>query len=184
MTDLTKPRTLEDFIVFTQQPENANRLFEFIHGEIIEVSPRRTWNSYISHLLVIAVHAFCQTHNLPYYSSGGDGAYNIGGNTVAPDFAYKRTPTSKEYPDPVPPLLAVEIVSPTDKAAEVQRKRRIYVQAGILYWEMYPELESIEVYPPGQPVKTLGIDDTLEGGDVLPGFTLAVKDIFPQDESE
>jgi hypothetical protein len=34
------------------------------------------------------------------------------------------------------------------------------------------------VYAPGQPVKTFGIDDTLDGGDVLPGFALAVREIF------
>src|SRR5687768_16934977 len=35
---------------------------------------------------------------------------------------------------------------------------------------------------PGKPVMALGIDDVLDGGKVLPGFKLAVKDIFPSDE--
>jgi Uma2 family endonuclease len=41
-----------------------------------------------------------------------------------------------------------------------------------------PEVKEIEVYIPGQPLKTYHLDETLDGGDVLPGFTLAVKDIF------
>jgi hypothetical protein len=43
---------------------------------------------------------------------------------------------------------------------------------------MYPQLEKIDVYTPDKPVRTVGIDGTLDGGDVLPGFTLAAKDIF------
>jgi hypothetical protein len=50
----------------------------------------------------------------------------------------------------------------------------------MLYWEMYPLDTSIDVYAPGQPLRTFGIDDTLEVGDLIPGFTLPVKDIFRQ----
>lgn len=118
------------------------------------------------------------------HTSGGDGAYNINGNVVAPDVAYKRTPTSKEYPDPIPPEFVVEIISPTDKAADIRAKRRIYTQARILYWEVYPDAQSIDVYKPGLPVQTFGINEMLDGSDVLPGFTIAVRDIFPADEAE
>lgn len=184
MTDAIKAYTLEDFIEFIHQPENADQLFEFIDGEIIAVSPGRTWNSSIADLIVVTVHLFCREHSLTCYTTSGDGAFVINGQTVAPDFAYKPTPTSKEYPDPVPPLLVVEIVSPTDRPIDIQKKRRIYVQAGILYWELYPDGEIIDIHPPGQPVKMLDINGILDGGDVLPGFTLAVRDIFPKDESE
>jgi len=173
-----KPMTIDDFERFIARPENADRLFELINGEIIEVSPGRTSNSSLEHTLAFAVRLFCKQHELIGYTSGGDGAYSVQGNIVAPDFAYKRTPMSDLYPDPDPPLWAVEIISPTDKAKAIREKRNIYVEAAILYWEMYPESRSIDVYPPGQPMKTMKIDDVLDGGDVLPGFKLAVKDIF------
>jgi Uma2 family endonuclease len=184
MTDAIQSLTLDEFIAFTQQPENEDRLFEFIEGEVHEVSPGRTYNSEIGDLIVFEVRLFCRTHNLPCHTSSKDGAYDINGEVVAPDFAYKTTPTSKEYPDPAPPLLAVEIISPTDKAQDIRRKRQVYIQAGILYWEMYPNSESIDVYPPGQPMKTLGIDDVLDGGDVLPGFSIAVRDLFPKEDED
>ena len=56
-----------------------------------------------------------------------------------------------------------------------------YLLAGTLLWYVYPDEQRIKVYEPGQPAKTLGIDDVLDGGKVLPGFNLAVKDIFLTD---
>jgi Uma2 family endonuclease len=173
-----KSLTMEDFKAFIARSENADRLFEFINGKIIEVSPGRTINSWYREIITVAVHLFCRENNLPCFTSAGDGAYDIQGHTVAPDFAYKRTPMSDEYPDPVAPLWAVEVVSPTDKAPAIRAKRRIYQQAGILLWEMYPDERSIDVYPPGKPMRTLGVSDTLDGGDVLPGFTLPVRNLF------
>ena len=110
--------------------------------------------------------------------SGADGTYAILDDVVAPDFAYKQTPLSKDYPDPVPPLFVVEVVSPTDKPKSIREKRNLYRRAGILQWEIYEDSQSIDVYQPGKEARTLSMDDTLDGGDVLPGFTLAVKEVF------
>ena len=174
----SKLYTMEEFKEFVSRPENADRLFELINGAIIEVSPGRTRNSGFGILVSASVLNFCRAHNIPCYISGADGAYDINGNTVAPDFAYKRTPLSDDYPDPAPPLWVLEVVSPTDKAPDIRDKREIYEQAGILLWEMYPKRQSIDVYAPGQKKRTFRIDDTLDGGDVLPGFRLAVRELF------
>jgi len=170
--------TLDEFERFIAQPENEDRLFELLDGEIVEVSPGRTRNSEYRDLIAVAVHIFCRAHNLPCHTSGGDGAYAIQGHVLAPDFAYKPTPMSNEYPDPVPPLWVVEVISPTDKASDIRKKRRIYRQAGILLWEMYPQEIQIDVYAPGKPVAEFGIDDVLSVGDILLGFTLPVRDLF------
>lgn len=177
-------RDLDRFAEFIARPENQGRLFEFINGEFIEVSPGRTSNSGYPHLISFAVRLFCRGNRIPCYISGEAGAYRIGENTVVPDFAYKRTPLSDDYPDPVAPLWVVEVVSPTDRPDEVRAKRNIYIEAGILYWEMYPTSQSIDVYEPGKPPRAFGIDDTLDGGDVLPGFTLPMREIFSSGESE
>lgn len=174
----TRPMTIGEFRDFVEQPENTNRTFELINGEIKEVSPSRTRNSEFLMLITIAVGIFCRERKLPCHISGADGAYNIDGHVVAPDFAYKPTPMSDEYPDPEPPLWVVEVISPTDNAPDIRAKRQIYIQAGILYWEMYPQSESIDVYAPGQPPRTINIDEILDGGDVLPGFTLSMHELF------
>jgi Uma2 family endonuclease len=116
----SKVYTMEEFKEFVSRPENADRLFELINGEIIELTPGRTRNSGFGILVAAAVLTFCRQHKLPCYISGADGAYDINGNTVAPDFAYKRTPLSDDYPDPNPPLWVLEVVSPTDKAPDLR----------------------------------------------------------------
>jgi Uma2 family endonuclease len=179
-SERTKPITLEAFREYVERPENSAGMFELINGEIIHVSPSRTRNSEFPMRLALVVGIFCREHNLPCHISGADGAYIIDGNVVVPDFAYKPTPMSDEYPDPEPPLWVVEVISPTDKAPDIRAKRQIYIQAGILYWELYPQSPSIDVYAPGQPTRTIELDETLDGGDVLPGFKVPVRELFAE----
>jgi Uma2 family endonuclease len=173
--------TIDEFIEFVFRHENQDRIFELVNGEIIEKMPGRTSNSGIPMILAGSVYTFCREHNLPFYSSGADGAYHILGHVLAPDFAYKNTPLSDDYPDPVPPLWVVEVISPTEKPDDIRAKRLIYIAAEILYWEVYPKSQSIDIYTPGQPVRTVDIGGILDVGSVLPDFTLPVKDIFPQE---
>jgi Uma2 family endonuclease len=169
----------DDFIEFVFRPENEARIFELINGEIVEKTPGRTRNSGIPMIIAGHVYAFCREHNLPFYTSGTDGAYRILEQVLALDFAYKRSPLSDDYPDTVPPVWVVEVISPTEKPDDIRAKRLIYITAKILYWEIYPKSQSVDIYAPGQPMKTVALDGTLDGGDVLPGFTLSMKDLFP-----
>ena len=177
---LSQPRvwTIEDFQEFVARPENRDRLFELINGETVEKTPGRTSNSELSYNLAFVVKAFCKEDHLPCHISGGDAAYDIHGHVVASDFAFKTTPMSDDYPDPEPPLWAVEIISPTEKPDDIRAKRLIYIAAKILYWEFYPKSQSVDVYAPAQPLRTVGIDGTLDGGAVLPGFKVTVKALF------
>ena len=154
---------------------------ELINGEIIEKKSYSTRNSEFALILASLVRPFCRANGLPCPISGEAGTYDIQGSVVAPDFAYKRTPMSSEYPDPVAPEWAIEVISPTDKAPDIRKKRQIYIRAGILYWQMYPESESIDVYTLGQPVETVEIDGLLEVGDLIPGFKVTAQEIFAED---
>jgi Uma2 family endonuclease len=176
----TKPATFQEFEAFIQQPENADKLFELIHGEIGEVSPGRTYYSGIGIIVATAVRSYCREHELPCYISGEAGAYYIDGHVVVPVFAYKQTPLSEEYPDPAPPLWVVEVISPTDKANDVRNKRQIYLDAGILYWETYPKSQRVDVYAPNLAMQTVGVDGILTGGNVLPGFSLSVRELLSE----
>lgn len=170
--------TIEEFLEFVYRPENADREFEFINGEIIEKMGGRASNSAIAAWIAFYIRLFCRERTIPCYLSGEHGSYRVMSHIFEPDVAYRTTPFTGDYPEPEPPLWVVEVVSPTDKPHEIRAKRMIYLSTGILYWELYPEDKSVDVYAPGQPPKTLGMNDTLDGGDVLPGFILAVKDIF------
>src|SRR5215475_7430252 len=96
MVSNIKPMTIDEFKRFIAQPENAHRLFELINGKLVEVSPGRTNNSALEHILSFAVRLFCREQDIPCYISGGDGAFAVQGHVVAPDFAYKHTPMSDE----------------------------------------------------------------------------------------
>jgi Uma2 family endonuclease len=170
--------TMDDFLEFVARPENANREFELINGEIIEVMPSRTYISGFSIHIATKVEVYCEAHNVPCFISGEAGAYLILDNILVPDFAYKRTPLGKDYPDPDPPLWVVEVLSPTDEPGHVEKKWKIYRQAGILLWELDPEKQRIDVYAAAQEKRTFGFDDTLDGGEVLPGVTLTVRALF------
>jgi Uma2 family endonuclease len=172
--------TLDEFVKYALLPENANRRLEFIDGEIVDMAPSRTRNSEIGDILVFEVRLFCREHSIPCHTTSGDGAYDVQGNTVAPDFAYKPTPMSDDYPDPDPPLWAVEVISPNDEAADIRAKRQIYQEGGVLLWEIYPKIQSIDVYASGKPPRTVGIDGTLDGDNVLPEFTLPVRTLFAE----
>ena len=66
-------------------------------------------------------------------------------------------------------------------AREMQIKLGEYAAAGVkLVWYVDPDAKTVTVYPKGKErgKKVLTEADTLDGGKVLPGFALAVKDIF------
>jgi Uma2 family endonuclease len=174
------PTALEAWRIHVEQPENTDRIFELINGEIIEKMPGTTFNSMLAYQVARSADRFCEAHDIPYFVSIGDGTFDINGHVVAPDMAYKPTPVSTTYPDPDPPLWAVEVISPNDKAKAIRDKRLIYLQAGILYWEIYPDTQTIDVYVPGQPVKTITRDGLLDGGAVLPGFALNASALWGQ----
>jgi Uma2 family endonuclease len=81
----------------------------------------------------------------------------------------------------VPPDLAVEVLSPGNTRKEMDTKLKEYAKARVeLVWYVDPERNEVDVYPKGSAKrkKTFGINDTLDGGEVLPGFTLPVAKIF------
>ena len=100
----SKPMTIDEFIAYALLPENAERNFEFIGGEIIEKMPGLTENSGIAYNIGIETALHCRQNNILHFLTGEAGAYRIGNNTLVPDFAYKTTSLSTQYPDPVPPL--------------------------------------------------------------------------------
>ena len=79
----------------------------------------------------------------------------------------------------VVPELVVEIVSPSDRQEAVNDKTLMWLGLGVLMVvEVYPAERAVMVHRPGVPAVTLTGDDALDGGDVLPGFRLPLREIF------
>ena len=77
------------------------------------------------------------------------------------------------------PDLAIEVVSPTDKAGELAVKTADYLAAGTQQvWIVEPNTRTVAVYRPGGAARVYGADDTLDGGDLLPDLALPVGDLF------
>ena len=79
------------------------------------------------------------------------------------------------------PDLAVEIVSPSDRAEDVYGKVREYLEAGtLLIWVVWPRDRAITVYAVDGEIRELRASDELSGDNVLPGFRVSVADVFAQ----
>jgi Uma2 family endonuclease len=175
------PVTAEEFDRLAEQPENADKRLEFIGGEVVEVP-----SNACSSELAITIAAFIKQHlresGLSGHVTGEGGGYMVSGERYAPDVAYlskaRQAELAKEGYNPNPPQLAVEVMSPNDDNEKLLIKVSNYLAAGTLVWVVRPASQKVEVHAPGQPVKVLGIKDMLDGGKVLPGFKLAVKEIF------
>ncbi len=101
-----------------------------------------------------------------------------------PDIAYfstQKIPLDERvtgYAEVVPDLV-VEIASPGDTRREVNDKALMWLSYGVrLVWVVHPDTRTVDAHRPQAGVSTLTQDDTLEGFDVLPGFTCNVSDIF------
>jgi len=92
---------------------------------------------------------------------------------------------AKQGRQPVPsvaPDLAVEVVSKSNTKAEIDRKLSEYFAAGTrLAWVVDPKTESVRVHTSPQDRIVLGVADFLDGGDVLPGLRISVRDLFEEE---
>jgi Uma2 family endonuclease len=172
--------TLEDFEAFIQLPENSDRLFEFIGGEIVEV-PSNPYSSQLASRISGFLFIYLMQNTIAHLT-GEAGGYWVSGERYAPDVAVllksRQAELVKEGYNPNPPDLAVEVVSPTDDERRLRIKVTNYLAAGTTLWVIYPETKEVEVYAPGQPYQVAGVDGTLTAEHILRGFTVAVNDIF------
>jgi len=81
---------------------------------------------------------------------------------------------------PMAPDLAVEVLSPSDRMADALAKVAMYLQAGTpLVWLVNPVTRTVVDFRAEMDPLTLSESDTLDGGDILPGFRVPVAEIFP-----
>ena len=163
-----------------------DRLCELIDGVLVE-KPMAIAESILGIAIGSFLRAFVVAANLGLVA-GADGMVRLfPGMVRIPDIAFyswDRLPGRRYPTTPIgalAPDLAVEILSKTNTKAEMARKRQEYFQAGVqLVWEIDPEARTVAVYTGPEQCIVLTQDQTLDGGDVLPGFTLPLRELFAE----
>ena len=162
----------------------TGRICELIDGVLVE----KTMGWHESRLAVLLAHlleSFLEKHDLGIVT-GADGPVRILPRQVRiPDVCFigwEKFPNRELPREPIPPLvpdLAVEVLSPGNTEAEMQRKLRDYFTAGVrLVWYIDPRRQSARVYAAVDRLTEVHEDQSLTGGDVLPGFELSLRDLF------
>lgn len=166
-------------------PERPGVLLELVDGELREVPGATALHSLIAAMVYELIRNFARNHDLGLVFPDG-AAYVLGRDpdqVRIPDVSF--TAWDEVPDDGVPdrfwegaPTLAVEVISTNDRAADIHRKVRDYLDAGTrLVWVLWPQQTSVTVYDPdGQ--RELGQADGLDGSDVLPGFRVRVGELF------
>ncbi len=159
---------------------------ELVEGELRTMSPAGGPHGYITVELTEPLARFVREHDLGVVF-GAETGFRIARDpdTVrAPDIAFVRRDRipATGIPEgfwPGAPDLAVEVVSPSDTADEIDEKVHQWLTSGTrLVWVVKPRRKTITVYrTPTTPV-VLTDTDTLDGEDVVPGFHLRVGDLF------
>jgi Uma2 family endonuclease len=166
--------------------ERENRLCELVDGVLVEkvMGLRES-------LLAVALAGFLREFAMPRnlgLVSGADGMMRLFPGLVRiPDVAFaswQRVPGGRVPSEPVPglvPDLAVEVLSAGNTEEEMTRKRTEYFGAGVrLVWLVDPENRTVTVYTGPDQAVVLDESATLDGGEVLPGFNLRLRDLFAE----
>jgi Uma2 family endonuclease len=158
---------------------------ELVKGVPVQMTPTGTVHGALSLWLGHLILVYVDEHDLGLVTAAETGfilAQNP--DTVrAPDIGFvvkdRLTEPVPERYFPGAPDLAVEIVFPGDTASDIHDKVMDYLQAGTrLVWIVYPRSRTVAVYQAGAAGLILDSGGTLDGGDVLPGLSLPVRDIF------
>ncbi len=166
--------------------EREGRLCELVEGVLLEKAVGYNESSLAGFLLSL-LNAFVIPRNLGIVT-GSDGTVELVAQLVRiPDVAFTswdRIPGRRRPDSPVPhvvPNLAVEVLSRSNTPGEMAAKRRDYFSAGVqLVWEVDPVKRAVMVYTSPTHCTTLTAADTLDGGSVLPGFTLPLQTLFAE----
>ena len=167
--------TLEEFL------ENDLEGYEYVKGELVPMSPATMIHGQISSKLHIRLGLHVEENRLGELYIA-ETTFQLDDRAVKPDIAFvstDRLPENREKASPVPPDLAVEVVSPSDKHYDVTEKALAYLRSRTrLVWVIEPVAKSVMVCRSETDFTVLNCEDTLTGEDVVPGFACPVAQLF------
>lgn len=184
----TAPPRLMTADEFFHLPDDGR--YELVEGRLEEVGGGSEQSSLVAATILTLLNIFVRLHKLGKVGGAGLGAklFDDPDTVRVPDVSF----ISKErYPQGKvargfrrgAPDLVVEVLSPSDRYRRTRRKVDEYLAAGArLVWVFDPDDRSVVVHRAGGTVTEYGENDVLDGGDVLPGFTLALAEVWEEAE--
>ena len=175
----TRPLTVAEF-----QDESRDGLWELIDGEPVEVTPSSDRSSWIATEIAYYIRDFLRDQPIGRVFGADAGFFLFADrDTVrSPDAAFVRFERLPELTGafiPIPPDLAVEVLSPTDRLAYALSKASMYLQAGVpLVWIVDPRKRTATIFRQDEGPVTISEDGVLDGEEVLPGFTVPLATLL------
>ena len=173
--------TLDEYLAL---PEEEGWRIELTRGRLVREPGPGFPHATVQALLVTALTNHARATGAGRIADNGSFILDAEPGTVrVPDIAFvvkDRAPRGYSAALPrLAPDLVVEILSPSNRAGDVQERLRDYFDAGVrLIWVVDPRRRTAAVYRRGASAELLGPAGILDGGDVLPGFRLPIADLF------
>ena len=179
----------DEFWDMSNSPEYADSYSELIEGRVIEMPRPKHLHGYVATQLgvALAIHVMAHSFGTVYTSEMG--------------YVLERRPTGRDtvrgidisyvsndrLPDQVAndwiegaPDLAVEVLSPSNLFSDILLKKDQLLNAGArAVWIVDPKTRSLQIYSAHRVSQNYNEGDVLSGGDILPGFSIKLADIFP-----
>jgi Uma2 family endonuclease len=169
---------------FMALPKDGHR-YELVNGELIDMGNSGAKHGYVAVILSAALFNHVFSRKLGAVMDSSTAFKMKSGNKRSPDISFvdkQRLQGMEELPDSFlegAPDLAVEILSPGNTVEEMHNKIVEYFEnAARLVWVIHPNEHYVLVYRSPQPDRLLKSTDMLDGEEVIPGFTLAVSELF------
>ena len=164
--------------------DRENRVCEIVEGTLVEKAMGNE-EGRVTFELTYLLAGFLRQHDIGV-ANGPDGTLRLTtGLLRIPDISFiswDRLPGGQYPAEPVPWLaldLAIEILSRSNSKREMSRKVREYFEAGMrLVWLIDPRKRIARIFTSPTEMTLLKEDDSLDGGDILPGFRLVLRDLF------
>lgn len=173
--------TIEDLIRINDRQQHVYELAD----RTLIAKHKDLPDSYVAMLVTCHVGAFVHAQRIGFVLGRGGTLQIMPGLVRAPDVSFIRRekfPAGKFPRVAVPSLvpdLAIEVLSKSNRRGEMRRKLREYFESGVsLVWYVDPATETAEAFTSVDDSIKLTKDQSLDGGNVLPGFKLSLADIF------
>lgn len=161
--------------------------YELVNGELIDMGNSGMEHGYLASILSFYLSGYIISRKLGVICDSSTAFTMKSGNKRSPDLSFvakERLQGLKRLPKGFlvgAPDLAVEVILPSNTFEEIHNKLVEYFDSGAkLVWVINPDEQSVLVYRQPQPDKLLKLTDSLDGEEVIPGFTLPLAELFAE----